>query len=316
MAHDSDEFNRWDAGQQLATRIILQLVEAIQNNTQLALPDYFVDAYQKTMNNSALDKSLIARALSLPSISYISERMDVADVHAIHGAREFIHRQLSQDLGQQWLNLYNDNRAIEYSMSPEAMGQRFLKNLALSYLFYADSEAYVPVALSQFDKADNMTDQLAAFRVLVHNDTSKRQQVTEAFYQQWREEHLVIDKWFTIQAMAVLDDTIDSVRALFSHPDFSLKNPNRVRALLGAFCSANPVCFHDVSGAGYRLLGEYVEKLNDLNPQIAARLLSPLTRWHRYGAEAQAKMKAELERLSQLPHLSRDVYELVSKSLK
>ncbi|MGD8933627.1 MAG: aminopeptidase N [Gammaproteobacteria bacterium] len=316
MAHDSDEFNRWDAGQQLATRIILQLVEAIQNNTQLVLPDYFVDACQKTMNSRVLDKSLIARALSLPSISYISERMDVADVHAIHGAREFIHKQLSQDLSQQWLNLYNDNRADEFSLSPEAMGQRYLKNLALAYLFYADTEVYVPVALGQFDKADNMTDQLAAFRVLVHNDTSKRRHVTESFYQQWREEHLVIDKWFTIQAMAVLDDTIDSVRSLFSHPDFSLKNPNRVRALLGAFCSANPVCFHDVSGAGYRLLGEYVEKLNDLNPQIAARLLSPLTRWHRYGADAQTKMKAELERLSQLPHLSRDVYELVSKSLK
>ncbi|MGD8582305.1 MAG: aminopeptidase N [Gammaproteobacteria bacterium] len=316
MAHDSDEFNRWDAGQQLATRIILQLVEAIQNNVQLVLPDYFVDACQRTMNSRVLDKSLIARALSLPSISYISERMDVADVHAIHGAREFIHKQLSQDLSQQWLNLYNDNRADEFSLSPEAMGQRFLKNLALSYLFYADTEAYVPVALSQFDKADNMTDQLAAFRVLIHNDTSKRQHVIESFYQQWREEHLVIDKWFTIQAMAVLDDTIDSVRSLFSHPDFSLKNPNRVRALLGAFCSANPVCFHDNSGAGYHLLGEYVEKLNDLNPQIAARLLSPLTRWRRYGADAQAQMKAELERLSKLPQLSRDVYELVSKSLK
>jgi aminopeptidase N len=316
MAHDSDEFNRWDAGQQLATRIILQLVEAIQNNAQLVLPDYFVDAYRKVMNNRVLDKSLIARALSLPSISYISERMDVADVHAIHGAREFIHKQLSQDLNQQWLNLYIDNRAEAFSLSPEAMGQRFLKNLALSYLFYADTEAYVPVALSQFEKADNMTDQLAAFRVLVHNDTSKREQVTGSFYQQWQQEHLVIDKWFTIQAMAVLDDTIDSVRNLFDHPDFSLKNPNRVRALLGAFCSANPVCFHDVSGAGYKLLGEYVEKLNELNPQIAARLLSPLTRWRRYGAEAQAMMKAELERLSQLPQLSRDVYELVSKSLK
>jgi aminopeptidase N len=152
--------------------------------------------------------------------------------------------------------------------------------------------------------------------VLVHNDTSQRQHATEAFYQQWQQEHLVIDKWFTIQAMAVLDDTIDSVKALFGHPDFDLQNPNRVRALLGAFCSSNPVCFHDTSGEGYRLLGHYVEQLNELNPQIAARLLSPLTRWHRFGAPAQALMKAELERLSQLPHLSRDVYELVSKSLK
>jgi aminopeptidase N len=126
----------------------------------------------------------------------------------------------------------------------------------------------------------------------------------------------VIDKWFTVQAMAVLSDTIQTVKSLFNHPDFDLKNPNRVRALLGAFSSANPVCFHDPSGEGYRLLGAYVEKLNALNPQIAARLLSPLTRWRRFDASAQALMNAELERLGQLPGLSRDVYELVSKSLK
>ena len=315
MAHDSDEFNRWDAGQQLATRIILQLVESIQNSGLLEMPEYFVNAYSKTMNNSALDKSLLARALSLPSITYISERMDVADVHAIHSAREFIHKQLSQRLQQQWLDMYNTNQSESFSLSPGAMGRRFLKNVALSYLFYGDAEAHVSLALTQFEKANNMTDQLAGFRVLVHSNSSQRQHVTEAFYRQWKHEHLVIDKWFSIQAMAVLDDTIDSVRKLFKHPDFDLKNPNRTRALLGAFCSANPVSFHHASGDGYRLLGEYVEKLNELNPQIAARLLSPMTRWHRFGADAQAMMKAELERLSRLPHLSRDVYELVSKSL-
>ena len=316
MAHDSDEFNRWDAGQQLATRIILRLVDAIQHNGQLEMPEYFVDAYSKTMSNTVLDKALVARALSLPSISYISERMAVADIHAIHAVREYIHRQLSKRLHQQWLDLYNENQSAEFSLSPDAMGQRFLKNTALSYLFYANKEAHVSMALNQFEKANNMTDQLAGFRVLVHNDTSQRQRVTESFYRQWQQEHLVIDKWFSIQAMAVLDDTIDSVRKLFKHADFDLTNPNRVRALLGAFCSSNPVCFHDVSGDGYRLLGEYVEKLNDLNPQIAARLLSPLTRWRRFDDKAQAMMKAELSRLSQLPHLSRDVFELVSKSLK
>ncbi len=316
MAHDSDEFNRWDAGQQLATRIILRLVEAIQNNARLELPGYFVDAYRTMMNNGSLDRSLLARALSLPSISYISERMDIADVHAIHSGRVFIHQQLSQQLQQQWLDLFNSNQSEAFSLSPEAMGRRYLKNVALAHLFYTDPETHVALALEQFEKANNMTDQLAAFRVLVHNDTSQRQHVTEAFYQQWRQEHLVIDKWFTIQAMAVLDDTLDSVKSLFQHPDFDLKNPNRVRALLGAFCSSNPVSFHHPDGQGYRLLGEYVEKLNGLNPQIAARLLSPMTRWHRFGSEAQAMMKAELRRLSELPQLSRDVYELVNKSLE
>jgi len=316
MAQDSDEFNRWDAGQQLATRIILQLVEKDRNDVPLEMPGNFLDAYARTLDDCSLDRSLLARALALPSISYLSERMPVADVHAIHAVREFMHRQLSKRLQDQWLGLYHDNQAESFSLSPEAMGRRFLKNVALSYLFYADVEAHLALALNQFEQADNMTDQLAAFRVLVHNNTSQRQHVTEAFYRQWRQEHLVIDKWFTIQAMAVRDDTIDTVKALFRHPDFDLKNPNRVRALLGAFCSANPVCFHDTSGVGYRLLGEYVELLNQTNPQIAARLLSPLTRWRRFGESAQALMRAELQRLSQLPQLSRDVYELVSKSLK
>ena len=316
MAHDNDEFNRWDAGQQLATRIILRLVDAQQVNETLELPGYFVDALSKTIMDASLDRALIARALTLPSIAYISERMDIADVHAIHSVRRFIHEQLSQQLQQRWLDLYDDNRSARFGLSPEDMGKRFLKNLALSYLFYAEPEAHVQLALDQFEQADNMTDQLAAFKVLVHNDTSQRQAVTEAFYRQWRNEHLVIDKWFTIQAMAVLDDTIDTVKRLFQHADFDLKNPNRVRALLGAFCSSNPACFHDTTGAGYRLLGEYVEKLNDLNPQIAARLLSPMTRWHRFGTDAQVMMKAELQRLSELPQLSRDVYELVNKSLQ
>ncbi len=315
MAHDSDEFNRWDAGQQLATRIILGMVDAMQDNEPLELPDYFVDAFRKTMRNETLDRSLRARALALPSISYISERMNTADVHAIHTARVFIHEQLSRQLQPHWLELFSANQSDEFSLSPEAMGRRFLKNVALAYLFYAEPETHVSLALDQFEKANNMTDQLAAFRVLAHNDTSQRSQVTDAFYQQWQEEHLVIDKWFSIQAMAVLDDTIDTVKGLFRHPDFALKNPNRVRALLGAFCSSNPVSFHHASGEGYRLLGEHVEKLNSLNPQIAARLLSPMTRWHRFGPTAQAMMKAELQRLSELPHLSRDVYELVSKSL-
>jgi aminopeptidase N len=242
--------------------------------------------------------------------------MEVVDVHAIHQARECIHKQLATSLKAEWLSIYENNKADSFSLSPQAMGQRFLKNLALSYLFYDDNETHVPLALNQFETADNMTDQLAGFRILVHNDTRESSHVIEAFYQQWREEHLVIDKWFTIQAMAVLDDTIDRVRQLFQHADFDLKNPNRVRALLGAFCSANPVGFHDPSGDGYRILGEYVEKLNATNPQIASRLLSPMTRWRRYDKSAQALMKAELERLSRLPDLSRDVYEVVSKSLK
>ena len=160
-----------------------------------------------------------------------------------------------------------------------------------------------------------MTDQLAAFRVLVHHACDSRDQVIESFYQQWKHDQLVMDKWFMIQATAPQADTLERVEQLFEHVDFDLSNPNRVRSLLGAFCSANAVCFHASNGAGYQLLGRYIEQLNELNPQIASRLTSPLTRWKRYDKQRQTHMMAELTRLKQLPKLSRDVSELVDKSL-
>lgn len=315
MANDSDEFNRWDAGQRLATRIILKLVDDTNAGNDLQLPEYFINASRHTLLNEQLDKALIARALALPSHSYIAEAMQTIDVDAIHQSREFIYKQLASALQSDWLSVYEKNRSDVFDLSPSSMGQRFLKNLSLSYLMHTDGDEAEKLALSQFESATNMTDQQAAFSALVHNETSASEEVIAAFYEQWKHDPLVMDKWFMIQATAPKPGTLKRVEALFSHKDFDLKNPNRVRALLGAFCSANPVCFHDSSGGGYQLLGRYVEKLNELNPQIAARLTIPLTRWKRYDEGRQVLMKTELERLLQLPDLSRDVYELVAKSL-
>ncbi|HHO58777.1 MAG TPA: aminopeptidase N, partial [Thiotrichales bacterium] len=314
MAHESDDFNRWDAGQQLATRIILNLVEAIGQQQALTLPDYFVQACRTTLQNESLDNALLARALALPSLSYVGEMMDTIDVDAIHQAREFIHRQLAEQLQAQWLAVYENNAVATFDLSPASMGKRFLRNLALSYLMYTP-ETGEPLAHQQFKQADNMTDQLAAFKALVHHESVLSNEVIDDFYAQWRDDNLVMDKWFTVQASAPNASTLKRVEALFNHPDFDLKNPNRVRSLLGAFCSANPVCFHHHSGFGYALLGRYIEKLDPLNPQIAARLSIPLTRWKRYDDKRQQRMKDELQRLLALPALSKDVTELVSKSL-
>ena len=314
MAHESDDFNRWDAGQQLATRIILNLVEAIGQQQALTLPDYFVQACRTTLQNESLGNALLARALALPSLSYVGEMMDTIDVDAIHQAREFIHRQLAEQLQAQWLAVYENNAVATFDLSPASMGKRFLRNLALSYLMYTP-ETGEPLAHQQFKQADNMTDQLAAFKALVHHESVLSNEVIDDFYAQWRDDNLVMDKWFTVQASAPNASTLKRVEALFNHPDFDLKNPNRVRSLLGAFCSANPVCFHHHSGFGYALLGRYIEKLDPLNPQIAARLSIPLTRWKRYDDKRQQRMKDELQRLLALPALSKDVTELVSKSL-
>ncbi len=314
LAHESDDFNRWDAGQQLATRIILQLVNAIQHKQPLVLPDYFIDACRATLNDKTLDKALLARALALPSLSYIGEMMDIIDVDAIFQAREFIHQQLALHLQADWLQMYQQNTLQHFDLSPASMGKRFACNLALSYLMYMP-DLGVELAQKQFKHASNMTDQLAAFKAMVHHQTAVSTEAIEAFYTQWKDDNLVMDKWFMVQASAPGETTLKRMEALFKHPDFDIKNPNRVRALLGTFCSANPPCFHHRSGFGYQLLGRYIEKIDPLNPQIAARLCMPLTRWKRYDQNRQRLMQTELQRLQALPHLSADVIELVSKSL-
>ncbi len=319
MAHETDDFNRWEAGQQLSSRLILKLVDAVNAGGELILPDYYVNACAKTLKDKTLDKALIARALTLPSLMYIGEMMPAIDVDAIHQAREFIYMQLAQKLASEFLTVYQENSQSEYQLSPESMGERFLRNQALSYLMYLGEQGEV-LAKQQYQSADNMTDQMAAFRLLVHHETASSSETVAAFYQQWQQDNLVMDKWFTVQATAPSLMAAESgparVRKLFEHKDFDIKNPNRVRALLGAFCSANPTCFHHVSGFGYALLEEYIEIIDAMNPQIASRLCVPLTRWKRYNETRQQLMKAALQRLISLPELSSDVSELVEKSLK
>lgn len=319
MANETDDFNRWEAGQQLSTRLILSMVDAINEGQDLILPDYYIDAYQNNLSNKKLDKALVSRAISLPSLSYIGEMLPVVDVDAIHKAREFIHSELAHKLKDDFLTIYNSNGQAEYSLSPDAMGKRSLRHQALSYLMYVDGVGE-GLAKSQYQSADNMTDQITAFRSMVHCKTTNASDVIDAFYQQWKNDNLVLDKWFTVQATnpnLLSSDLGEShVEQLFSHDDFDIKNPNRVRSLLGALCSANPVCFHDSSGFGYGLLGRYIEIIDALNPQIASRLSVPLTRWKRFNNHRQELMRAELQRLIALPKLSRDVSELVEKSLK
>lgn len=315
MAHEKDDFNRWEAGQQLSSRLILSLVDTINSGGSLELPAYYLDACRKTLNDDALDKALIARALTLPSLNYVGEMLPVVDVDAIHKAREFIYSSLASELQQDLRQVYEDNAQDAYDLSPESMGERFLRNQSLAYLMYIDGTGE-ELAYQQYQAADNMTDQMAAFKALTHHCTSKSDEFVDAFYQQWQQDNLVIDKWFTVQATIPHPSAMQRVKELFAHKDFDIKNPNRVRSLLGAFCSANPLCFHDVSGFGYELLGGYIEKIDAMNPQIASRLSVPLTRWKRYSEQRQSLMKKELQRLIALPKLSKDVSELVEKSLK
>jgi aminopeptidase N len=262
------------------------------------------------------DKAFLALLLTLPSEEYLAEQMEVVDVEAIHAARTFVRQTLAQSLRSLWEQVYQANRATgPYRYEPALAGQRALRNLCLTYLVTLEDDAAVQFALAQFRGADNMTDQMAAFAALAHSARPERHQVIAGFYQQWQTDPLVLDKWLGVQATAPLPETLGEVQGLMAHPAFQLKNPNRVRALIGSFAGGNPLCFHEVSGRGYRFLAEQILALDPLNPQIAARLAARLGRGGRYDKGRRALMRAQLERIVASPSVSRDVYEVVSKSL-
>ncbi len=317
FAHDSDEFNRWDAGQTLAIKIMLDLVEDYQADRHLHLPALFIDACRSTLNNAALDKALIAQALSLPSESYLADQCAVVDVDAIHAVRQFMRRQLAEALEKDWLKIYEKNNVcVDYQFSATDMAQRSLKNLCLSYLLELDNPRYQQHCLQQFEQANNMTDMLAALSILSQHDIPQRQPALDAFYDKWKHDRQVVEKWFSIQATSSSADTLNKVQELMQHPAFSIKNPNLVRSLIGRFCAANPVNFHRADGSGYHFLAEQVLALDELNPQIAARMVQSLSRWRRFDAARQDLMREQLERISQHPGLSKDVYEIASRSLQ
>jgi aminopeptidase N len=204
----------------------------------------------------------------------------------------------------------------DYSISPEAIGARSLKNCCLDYLLSGRQvdEKMIGMAQNQYYQATNMTDQIGVLSVLAHRDITARDELFNHFEHRWREQPLVMDKWFSMQALSSAEDTFDRVQQLLDYPSFSLKNPNKVRALVGAFCQ-NHVHFHHLSGRGYEFLVDIILELDDLNPQIAARMASPLISWKRYERKRQALMVGSLERIREKKDLSRDVYEIVNRGL-
>ncbi|MFZ5760074.1 MAG: aminopeptidase N [Thermodesulfobacteriota bacterium] len=318
LSHDSDPFSCWEAGQLLCCRVLLRLIDDLRQGNELRLPESFLVAFRSLLERAEHDDpAFLAHLLTLPSEKYLGEQMAVIDVEAIHQARRFARRALAEGLRQRFLALYHSfaDRG-PYHYDRHSAGRRALKNVALAFLMQLDDPAVMEICLRQFEQATNMTDVLAALQCIVHQaDGPERRSVLVSFYGQWQKDTLVLDKWFSLQATAPLPGTLAEVRALMRHPAFSMKNPNKVRALIGAFCSGNQLCFHEKSGTGYTFLADRVLELNPVNPQIAARLLAPLSRWRRFDPVRQRLMRAELERILAAPDLSRDVYEVASKSL-
>ena len=316
MAHDSDPFNRWEAGQRLARNLLLEGIAARRSGRALEVPESFVAAFSRVLSDAPRDPAFAAEALVLPAEIVIAEDMDVVDPDAIHTTRNAIASHLAGALRTDLLAAYEANAvAGRYRPDAASAGKRALRNLCLAYLMeLADDEARA-LATRQFEHADNMTDAIAALTVLANYDCTERRRALDTFYAKWQGNPLVVDKWLRVQASSRLPGTLDDVQRLLAHPAFEIKNPNKVYALIGGFAMGNHVRFHAASGAGYAFLADQVLRIDALNPQVAARMARAFDRWKRFDPGRQTRARAALERIRATEHLSKDTTEVVVKAL-
>jgi aminopeptidase N len=313
--HDTDPFVRWDSGLQYATALILDLVTAKQQGKALYFDEALAEAVRNTLRGADADPAFAAEALALPGENFIADQMEVADPQAIHDIREYLRREIGTRCGDVLQATYDAlAEPGAYRIDGRSIGRRALRNSCLAYLAAAGAPG-VALAAAQYDSAGNMTDQLMALSLLADTDTPARDTALAAFHARWHGDDLVLDKWFSIQAMSSRADAMEAVRALYGHPDFDLRNPNRARSLIGAFASGNPARFHTGSGEGYRFLADAVIALDPINASMAARLISPLGLWRRQAPDRAALMRRELQRVLDVPKLSKGTFEKASKGL-
>lgn len=313
--HDSDTFNRWEAGQNCLSGLIFSAVDAIQNKqTPKAVPVAIVETFKTVLQQPLNDLAYQTQLLSLPSKAYLAEQMDVIDIEALYQAHHFIKQSLVDALRPLWLSNYKSNHCPDADNSAVDIAQRSFKNLCLDYLM-ASKSPDSNLCTQQFISANNMTDQIAALVQISYLKKEVSGQYFSAFYEQWKNEDLVIDKWFSLQASSERDGALQDVLQLQNHPDFDIKTPNRVRSLIGAFAMGNPLHFNAADGSGYKFIADSIIKLDAINPQIAARLAGSLSRWKKFDSQRQELVKQQLSRIQSQSALSNDVLEIVNRSL-
>ncbi len=316
MKHDSDGFNRWDSGQQLATKILLSEVDNYSNEKPLKVHEELIEAYRELILDPTIDDAVLALMLQLPSEATLREASEPADPIAIHNSREFVRKAVASELERPLGDLYLRCAQVEsYTSHTSQIGRRSLKNAALGYLMLTGSG--VDLAWRQFDEADNMTDTAAALGALVNCPDARdyAERALKQFERRWHDEVLAMNLWFSIQARNPQPGGLDRVKSLLTHPLFTMKNPNKVRCVIGAFCNDNLVNFHQPRGEAYEFLAGKVLELNEINPQIGARLVIPLSRWRRYAPPYDSWLLGALKRVAAHPGLAKDIQEIVSKSL-
>lgn len=314
IQHDPDAFVRWESAQLLAQQAILAVRQSLAEGRQLQLDPQLLKAFDALLRDRASDPALLAETLMLPGEDYLAEQMTVIDVDGLHAARKFVKQALATALCDGFRARYDENDVAQaYDLTAASVGRRSLKNVCLAYL--AELPGEMGLVQRQFERSSNMTDSLASLSALVYNDAPCADAALEHFEQRWRQDALVMDKWFSLQARQPLGRTVERLQKLIHHPAFSLTNPNKVRSVVGAFAMSNPSGFHVASGAGYRWVADRVLDLDPLNPQVAARTVCAFNHWRRYDPNRQALMKAELERIDRAAGLSPGVAEIVGKAL-
>jgi aminopeptidase N len=315
LSFDSDPFNRWEAGQRLALNLLLEGIAVHQCGGQVQFPDSLAVAFGRVLAEGADDPAFAAEVLVLPTEMYIGEQMSVIDPAAIHHVRLAMRRFLAERLRSSLLQTYQAMTVTgPYTPDAASSGRRALRNLCLAYLMDLDEADARQLCVVQFDLAGNMTDALSALTALANNDCAERLPALERFYERWRDEPLVVDKWLAVQAMSRLPGTVAAVRSLIEHPAYSRTNPNKVYALIGSF-GVNQFQFHAADGSGYALLTEEIAALDSINPQLAARMARSFERWRRFDDGRRQLMKTELQTIAALPGLSGETGEVITKAL-
>jgi len=313
---DADEFNRWDAGQRLATMVIEQSLQSLQQGQPPSEPTLLLESFEAILRSGHSDLSFLSQLLTLPSEGYLSAQFQPISPNQLREALWGLHDSLSNQLCEIWQQKYAEiGQPPAESLTAEAIGKRRFRNLCLSYLGRSQETAGEELAFQQFQQSQNMTEAMGALNMLTHQSGPLRNQALESFYQKWQDDALVLDKWFRIQAASRREDVLDEVDGLLKHEKFSYRTPNRVRALVGGFSQGNFFRFHQEDGRGYQWLASQIQALDKSNPQVAARLLTPLVRWQQFAEPFQSKMHQALQQIANTSELSKDVFEIVSKSL-
>jgi len=316
LSYDNDSYSNWEAGQSLMISVIKDMTAAVSTSEKLFIPDLVLAAFETKLNlQLSLDPSLLAMTLKVPGLDYLVEQFEQVALDELVMAYNTFNQQLADHLKEKLNEAYKYSFEKASANTKDAVGWRRLANACLTLLDCSSDQGFKTLAQQQFEDAKDMTNSLAALKVIAHGEYDNKPSALDTFYQRWQDEELVLDKWFSVQATNPAETAISDIYNLLEHADFQLSNPNKVRALIGSFAKSNLQNFHRADGAGYQLVGDVIVKLNKINPQIAARLTASFNRWKHFDDNRKTLMQQQLKRMMELKNVSPDVYEIASKAI-